>query len=193
MPEEKRQSLLCAVKQEFSRAPLSEASITNIIKSAGIPRGSFYQYFEGKEDAFFFLLNELSKKVNQQFMLLLEENSGDLFQTLLNFYEYIIGEEEHFHFLKNVFLNMTYKIEHAFSRMLGDSGAAGRFFLISSMIDKSRLNIEDERELLHLFKILSAVTFRNFIEKFARDLPADIALQRFSMEIDLLKRGLSKK
>ncbi|MFK4998922.1 TetR/AcrR family transcriptional regulator [Bacillus sp. N9] len=36
--------------------------MANIVKEAGIPRGSFYQYFEDKEDAFFYLLNELTQE-----------------------------------------------------------------------------------------------------------------------------------
>jgi len=45
LPEEKQQRLLDAAQIEFSRHSLQEASIANIVKLAGIPRGSFYQYF----------------------------------------------------------------------------------------------------------------------------------------------------
>ena len=50
LPEEKQQRLLDAAQIEFSRHSLQEASIANIVKLAGIPRGSFYQYFENKAD-----------------------------------------------------------------------------------------------------------------------------------------------
>ena len=54
LSKEKQELLITAAKKEFSRVPLNGASISNIIKDAGIPRGSFYQYFEDKEDIFFF-------------------------------------------------------------------------------------------------------------------------------------------
>ena len=50
LPEEKQQRLLDAAQIEFSRHSLQEASIANIVKLAEIPRGSFYQYFENKND-----------------------------------------------------------------------------------------------------------------------------------------------
>ena len=58
LPEMKRNKLIRAAEAEFSRVPLSQASISNIVKAAEIPRGSFYQYFENKEDAYYFLLEE---------------------------------------------------------------------------------------------------------------------------------------
>ena len=48
-------------KKEFSRLPLKDASIANIIKDAEIPRGSFYQYFENKEDLYYYYFHTLKK------------------------------------------------------------------------------------------------------------------------------------
>ena len=42
LPAQKQERLLEAATREFSRRPFSEASINQIIKDAGIPRGSFY-------------------------------------------------------------------------------------------------------------------------------------------------------
>ena len=53
LPEGKRKTLMNAAEKEFARVPLAKASISNIIKDANIPRGSFYQYFENKEDLYF--------------------------------------------------------------------------------------------------------------------------------------------
>ena len=56
--EEKRNRILTAARNEFLSVPYSEVSINKIIKEAKIPRGSFYQYFEDKEDLFYFMLQE---------------------------------------------------------------------------------------------------------------------------------------
>ncbi|KGM46298.1 TetR family transcriptional regulator, partial [Neobacillus niacini] len=82
LSKDKQDTLIEAAKKEFSRVPLHEASIANIIKSAGIPRGSFYQYFEDKEDLFYYLLNQLSVKNHLRFISVLQEKNGDLFETL---------------------------------------------------------------------------------------------------------------
>ncbi|WP_260842778.1 TetR/AcrR family transcriptional regulator, partial [Staphylococcus epidermidis] len=77
LPDEKRQTLIQALKSEFSRVPLFEASVSNIVKAAGIPRGSFYQYFEDKDDAFFYLLNELAEQEKYNFLSILSMHNGD--------------------------------------------------------------------------------------------------------------------
>lgn len=50
LSEEKKKKIIKAAQNEFERVPLEQASIKNIVENAGIARGSFYQYFESKED-----------------------------------------------------------------------------------------------------------------------------------------------
>ena len=89
LPAEKQEKLLEAATREFSHRPFNEASINQIIKEAGIPRGSFYMYFQDKEDLFRYLI----KGYMDQLLMLLEEfllqSGGDIFQALLDLYDYI--------------------------------------------------------------------------------------------------------
>ncbi len=50
LPEEKKHKIIKAAKKEFERVPFEQTSIKNIANEAEIARGSFYQYFESKED-----------------------------------------------------------------------------------------------------------------------------------------------
>ena len=43
LPKDKKQKILEAAKNEFSRVSVTEASINNIVTEANIARGSFYQ------------------------------------------------------------------------------------------------------------------------------------------------------
>ncbi len=60
LPAEKQQRILDAAVQEFAQYAYKDASINRLIKAAGIPRGSFYQYFTDKEDLYRYLLEQLS-------------------------------------------------------------------------------------------------------------------------------------
>lgn len=62
LPEEKRQRIFQAAISEFASCHYNEASINRIIKEAQIPRGSFYQYFQDKEDLFFYVFEQISKE-----------------------------------------------------------------------------------------------------------------------------------
>ena len=50
LPDVKKNKIIRAAKKEFERVPYEQASIKNIVEDANIARGSFYQYFESKED-----------------------------------------------------------------------------------------------------------------------------------------------
>ena len=58
LPAEKQKRILDAAREEFARVPFEEVSINQIIKNAGISRGSFYTYFEDKEDLIDFIFQE---------------------------------------------------------------------------------------------------------------------------------------
>jgi AcrR family transcriptional regulator len=58
----KQRRIFQAAVQEFSRRSFNEASINQIIKQAGISRGSFYQYFQDKEDIYLYMLTEIGKE-----------------------------------------------------------------------------------------------------------------------------------
>jgi AcrR family transcriptional regulator len=62
LSDNKKQKILNAAVQEFSTQRFSEASINQIVKTAGIPRGSFYQYFHDKEDLFHYMFEEILKE-----------------------------------------------------------------------------------------------------------------------------------
>lgn len=87
LPEEKRARLLDAAWKEFTRVKFSDASINQIIRTARIPRGSFYQYFEDKED----LLRYLAEQTGDHFARMMEgtllETGGDLFAIPLNTFD----------------------------------------------------------------------------------------------------------
>lgn len=190
LPEDKKQTLIDAAKKEFSNVPLFNASISNIIKSAGIPRGSFYQYFEDKEDAFFFLLGEFTKEKKAAFHSMLEKHEGDLFETFSDFFELFLNEDENIPFLKNSLLNMTHKIEISFDRMTSEHEINENFTKLSSRINMSKMNVTDDRELFHALQMITSVLLRNLIHAFAYDLPRDTALKNFKTEMNLLKKGL---
>lgn len=52
LPEDKRARVVDALKAEFAARPYSRASVDRVTASAGVSKGSFYQYFEDKLDAY---------------------------------------------------------------------------------------------------------------------------------------------
>ena len=89
LPEGKRHKLLSAARAEFRRVPYEDASINQIIRGAEISRGSFYMYFEDKDDLFQYLLQEHFRQISAAMLRILEEERGNLFDAFLSAYDKI--------------------------------------------------------------------------------------------------------
>lgn len=83
LPEEKRARILEGAWSEFTAVPYAEASINRIVQTSRIPRGSFYQYFEDKNDLFLTLIDEIRDQFLDLFHDTLERSGGDLFSMPL--------------------------------------------------------------------------------------------------------------
>jgi AcrR family transcriptional regulator len=62
LSEEKRKRIFNAAVKEFAARRFNEASINKIVKEAKIPWGSFYQYFNDKEDIYRYVYTEILRK-----------------------------------------------------------------------------------------------------------------------------------
>lgn len=62
LSDEKKSRIFDAAMEEFSIRTFSQASLNQIIKNAGIPKGSFYQYFNNKEDLYLYVIEVVSKE-----------------------------------------------------------------------------------------------------------------------------------
>lgn len=196
LSKEKQGTIIQAAKREFSRAALHEASIANIIKEAAIPRGSFYQYFDGKEDLYYYLLHQIAEENNERFIAFLQEENGDIFETLRVLFQYMIqnhGSEEHKSFVKNAFLHMNYKMENILANDIYQENKRSQYVKMIGLITTTNLNVKDERDIHHIFKIIMAVTFQNLIQAFVLDLTEEEAVTGYIEQMELLKRGLGKK
>jgi AcrR family transcriptional regulator len=56
LPKDKRNLIISAAVDEFSKAGYNTASINQICKKSNIPKGSFYQYFTDKLDLYVYIM-----------------------------------------------------------------------------------------------------------------------------------------
>ena len=91
LPQEKRDRLLLAAEEEFTRVNFSDASINRIVQGAHIPRGSFYQYFNDKEDIFFFLLDSMRDSYILTLDAALTQANGNVFEMPLRMFDLLIA------------------------------------------------------------------------------------------------------
>ncbi|WP_125581459.1 MULTISPECIES: TetR/AcrR family transcriptional regulator [Lacticaseibacillus] len=156
LADEKRQRLIKAAYAEFARVPFQTASISNIIRDAGIPRGSFYQYFEDKTDIFFYLLDQTRMQTTLLYEQALKRHNGDLFAALDEFFNAaadVLIEGPDAEFYANVFLYMDFQSATHFSP--SDAKPPHKKELLRttlSLIDRDKLVVSSDEEVGMLFR-----------------------------------------
>ena len=95
LPEEKRERLIDACWGELTRVRFTDVSINRIITAAHIPRGSFYQYFNDKEDLIRYLLEDMRAYFVDLLRSILIQARGDLFALPLAAYDRFISQQGH--------------------------------------------------------------------------------------------------
>ena len=63
LPAEKRDRIVESAREEFSSQEYEKTNINRIVQNAGIPKGSFYQYFDSKEDLFAYCIRQLYQQI----------------------------------------------------------------------------------------------------------------------------------
>lgn len=90
LPEEKREKIRSSIRKEFARVPYEDVSINRIVHDAEISRGSFYQYFDGKEDMFRYLLQEYQSIFLRLARQDMDDCGGDPFAFTLRLFDRIV-------------------------------------------------------------------------------------------------------
>ncbi|MDD3251249.1 MAG: TetR family transcriptional regulator [Lachnospiraceae bacterium] len=94
LPEAKKQLIREAAIREFARVPFEKASINQIIHNAEISRGSFYTYFEDKQDVVKFIFEDTGKQMLELCGVNLDENGGDLMDMFSHLFEHSLSQME---------------------------------------------------------------------------------------------------
>lgn len=195
LPPEKREKLLDAACGEFARTPYPEASINQIVRRAGIPRGSFYMYFKDKEDLFTYLLGEFGDRIVSLLEQRLADHGGDLFPALLALYDQIQAD------YRDPAKNQIYMSVIAILRVNRDLihtlflCKAGQDVLIGRLrarVDTSSLALRREDDLQNMLLVLIGVAGPAILNGILADDPAPVR-ERYANILDILRRGMAKE
>lgn len=194
LPDEKREKIITAIKDEFSRVPFDEVSINQIVRAAEIPRGSFYQYFADKNDMLAFILNDYREQMITHIKDNLIASDGDLFSlfsTILDFTIEFSTQEKTNSFCQNLFADV--KVNSKFYISMTKHGPEKQTTdLLKSLIRKDLLDLREEDDFDNLFDILFAISMEATAEVFINIPDYDNVISKYRRKLALLKRIFTK-
>ena len=193
LSKEKQKKVIDAAKQEFARVPIEEVSIKNIVEQAEIARGSFYQYFESKEDLLIYILRENVECISQKLKEEIIESKGNLFDIYVNLYDLAIEnfvENDEQKLFKQIFENIRTSDENIFQ--IVRNSKPKRIHEYYELIDTTNLKIENNEDLELVCEILNGVVQKAVVKSFKKE-NEEQAKKEFLRQMEFIKNGIIKK
>ncbi len=187
---EKKKKLLDASFKEFSLNNFNDVSINRIIKEAGIPRGSFYMYFEDKKDLYFYLLEQYGEILVDNMKKDLIKNKGDLFKMFQDNIEesYNSFKNDNINFFKKSLENITIMEES--KRTFGFRDKR----LLKELIPNINLELLNDKAKRHI-EVIFAINMHLLMVTLFKLLKEDCLdrkiLKDYYEQLDILKYGCS--
>ena len=194
LPAEKKHKILKAANKEFARVPLEQASIKNIVEDAEIARGSFYQYFENKQDLFEYIMTSKTGDMEKNLIEMIEQANGNIINIFINIYDHLI-EVGKIRRNNKLFRQIFENIKTSDNLMLTRKEEMNKKLekILQDLYSKNKdiLNIKNEEEFKLVIEILSAITRRRIVASLKYKNSAE-AREDFLKEIEYIKRGILK-
>ena len=188
LPEAKRERLMEAAWEEFTAVRCADASINKIIQSAGIPRGSFYQYFADKDDLFQYLVRPLQQHFIEMARQAVERCSGNLTRAPLAIYDsFFYSEQSQTQDLMRCIRIIQRNPEQEFHNLFCAPDAPIHSF--AEMMDTAPLRRRDPAFLQEMIHLLIFTIASSIIDALNAPDRKEPIRQQLQLRVDILMQG----
>lgn len=192
LPEEKRQRIIDAIMKEFSSSATEKVSINRIIKTAGISRGSFYQYFDDKVDLVDILTKNFLSLALEGIHIALKCSNGDIFYTYEKMFEIITDfgkDSKQKNILKNIFKNIRANDDLVSQYLLNRFDGLAELSKISEYFSRDNLKYKDDYDIECLSQILTQVLKNAIFNVFVVGEDCDRVRESYLRKLEIIKSG----
>ncbi|MDI6452574.1 TetR/AcrR family transcriptional regulator [Peloplasma aerotolerans] len=190
LPETKRSSIMEAIQTIFLEKPNGRISVSDIVKKADIPRGSFYMYFDDLEDMFDYLL-DFSLMAYEQ------EELERIVSKKMTFFEYMESAlSKDIEFFQNYphqkivskFMSNTHVNNFDYDRYLRRRHSFyANFFM---QIDRSELEGLSDERIMYLYNFMIQFKMQMVQTVLRGRLTAEQVCDEYHWFIKIIKQGL---
>lgn len=191
LKEDKRKRVETALIHEFGKGSFEQASITNIVNEAEIPRGSFYQYFVDKKDAVTYLIQKFILLDHQKVLEALIDTNGDIFEAGFRIYDYRT-KETILNFDIGLARNILEELRRNNINIFENKDILEKEKSLKEYINKDNLKINSEEDLYYFIRILTAVIRSVTMEVFSERISKEEGRKMLEKELEIIRKGIEK-
>ncbi len=204
---ERKDKLFEVALDEFIESGYDKASLNNILKKAGISKGSFYYHFSNKKELYLYLFRSLHDLEHQYIDEWKQESNIDYGK--LNFFqilkiegkialEIIIKYPKYYQFWRSMYEKKNPEvieiIEKEMKELINNGHAKDYLMpLIEQGLKKKDFREELPEEFIKRILCDSMINFFNCFVKEDKDFEMENLKKNYEDYIDFLDRGLGKK
>lgn len=192
LPFKKKQRIKDAIVKEIEQKSYEDISINQIVKNAGISRGSFYQYFDDKTDLLDLIMHGFSDELSEKCKRYMIESDGDAFNACEKVFDFVVDSAK----TKNY--SVAFKIIFSYTRtsdtiiQFGNNSQHETKSLLKEIkkyINCDLLLKKDEESLGYMATVILSVLTKLWFEIFVLSRDYKEVRIELSKIFDLLKSG----
>lgn len=196
LKDSKKNAILEAAAHEFARVPYSAASINQIIKEAEISRGSFYTYFEDKDDLMRYMLRGFRDTLRKKVFEFLEEENGNPFRLCIRLLKDWIktgSERITFQIHRNLLADLSVTGQN---QMFGIRGFLMKDELYKSFVEELYNRLDKDRypttieTLCYIVDMAIMILIKSMAMYYQNPSEKETIIQVLTEEMMILERGM---
>ncbi len=192
LAENKKKAIFDAAVEEFSNHSFSQASINQVVQSAGISRGSFYQYFRDKEDLYMYVLGEIAREKMTVAAATRDINPhADFFETYRQMFMSILDWAESQPRYYRISMLMDYDDSAFIAKLRDQFGGNWDFFRQLIEKEKQRGRIEPHVDADIVVEMLFALN-KSFFQDYWQTGSRDQLVDRMESSLNIIKGGIAR-
>lgn len=196
---DRKKELMEAALDEFIAKSYEDASLNNIIKNAGISKGTFYYHFQDKRSLYLSLIQssvdakiEFMETKIKDFTHNADLNLFDHFRIQVKFGLEFANSYPKYYLLGMMFLREKgNQIYHEAMDMLGDTSEKYYEELLEKAIEKGEFRAGVSLQFLKKILTHLFIRFNEIFDIKAADFDPDLILQDYNDLIDFMQYGLA--
>lgn len=194
LTKDKKDRIFNAGVLEFSYHDLFEASVNTIVQIANISKGSFYQYFEDKNEFYWYIITEIIFGTVETYETILVKYDGDFLQTeeeLFNSFLDLFDDTKYRNLLANVYRTSYMELKSRISNR-----ASTIYFDMYDVLMKfgfKGYNIRSKDDFLIAFDMVRNVSNHTIMTMIVDNLSKNDTKALYLRQIEYLNNGLKKR